>query len=74
MAEIQSEKKCTRCFRLRPIEEFSSHRGHRDGLSNYCKSCRRQLRRTLEVRNNQRQRSRWADGIFKSLHLNGRDY
>jgi len=76
MEEIhaQIEKKCIRCFCLKPVDQFCRNRSHRDGLSSHCRTCRRQLRRRIEERNNQRNRSRWADGIFKSLHLNGRDY
>jgi hypothetical protein len=34
-------KRCTRCGRVLPVSEFSRRAGSRDGLSSWCKGCKR---------------------------------
>lgn len=33
-------KVCTKCGKKKPLEEFYRHKGHKDGLSSYCKICK----------------------------------
>lgn len=40
-------KKCRICENSKPVSEFGSHRGHADGLQNYCKTCRNALNRGM---------------------------
>jgi len=32
-------KKCNKCGQVKPVSEFYKHKGHKDGLSSYCKKC-----------------------------------
>ena len=34
-------KRCPRCDRLLPLEEFGTNRSNKDGLQHYCKACHR---------------------------------
>jgi len=36
-----NSKRCTKCDEVKPISDFSRHRGHRDGLQYECKACQR---------------------------------
>ena len=36
-----NSKRCTKCDEVKPISDFSRHRGHRDSLQYECKVCQR---------------------------------
>ncbi len=40
----QGGKQCGRCKEIKGLEEFNKNRSRADGLSRYCKACRRELR------------------------------
>lgn len=33
-------KKCTKCEQTKDFDSFAKHKGHKDGLSSHCKSCK----------------------------------
>ena len=40
-------KQCRICEQHLPLDAFGSHRGHRDGLQNYCRPCRNRTARDM---------------------------
>jgi 5-methylcytosine-specific restriction endonuclease McrA len=44
-------KRCPRCREVKPRDQFSLHRGQRDGLSSYCTPCNRQYLRQWHLAN-----------------------
>ena len=39
---LDSEKPCTLCYKIKPLEEFNKAKSHRDGRENRCKLCKKQ--------------------------------
>jgi 5-methylcytosine-specific restriction endonuclease McrA len=37
--EVQTSKRCTKCWEMKPLELFAKNKTKRDGFSNACKSC-----------------------------------
>ena len=35
-------KRCIKCGQVKPVSEFHKHKGHNDGLSSYCKECKKE--------------------------------
>ncbi len=68
------EKRCRRCNHKQPVTAFAKDSTRSDGLDGVCKSCRAVQRRSVKSRNAAGNRMKWADGAFRRLHLNGRDY
>lgn len=53
-------KTCKRCATRKPVSEFSTHAGSRDGLQAYCKSCAMEIRRAWTAANPDKNRARAA--------------
>ena len=66
------KKKCSKCKREQPAEEFHNCESATDGLSSWCKGCRRVSQAKPEERN--KRRSEWADWTMRSLGLDDTDY
>jgi len=72
-----TQKICTRCLREQPLTEFHNHSYSKDGLSNECKSCRRE--RAIEYdRNNKETKKkafkRWYELNKETLQAKKKDY
>lgn len=74
IAEATEKKYCPCCGETKAVAMFGRDYSKHDGLSVYCKPCRKAKSKTPEYRNMPSRSSRWADGMFRSLHLTGRDY
>lgn len=40
-----TEKQCTKCFTVQPVENFGKQPNNNDGLKSYCKTCNKEYMR-----------------------------
>jgi len=71
-------KPCKKCGVEKELDEFGVIRQNKDGRSNVCRCCQREIdrvrRRTVEFHNLPHQRRVWADQMYKLLRITARDY
>ncbi len=58
---VLTEKKCSRCHKVFPIDNFTKNKAMKDGYGNYCASCRTLINREKKAR-------RKARNAAKSVH------
>ena len=56
--KIGSEKKCSKCGTIKPLEDFGQNSSSADGYQTYCRSCKNNLQKT----------KRQKDIIFRMKH------
>jgi len=57
------EKRCSKCDLTKPVSGFSKNKAHKDGLSNQCKNCDAEYRKTSDYREARRKYRTSAKGI-----------
>lgn len=59
-----TEKKCTKCGEVKPLDEFNKKKKHKDGLAYQCKLCSRQALREWKAANPEKvreDRKKWKN-------------
>lgn len=48
MTDITLQKRCSRCKKIKPADQFRRDRSNKDGLTGWCKSCWKEFRAALD--------------------------
>lgn len=70
MQKTMASKTCSRCGKVKEVEEFNKHKSTKDGLRNHCKECQRADYRRYYQENLEKARERGRAKNRKHYHAN----